>query len=131
MRNAELPDKHIERVLAAKAILDNNPGKKIGIKELAHEVGWNRTELANAFKLLLELTIKDYQLELKMKTAQHLLETTQNPVKRVALLSGYKSDSNFAVAFKREIGLTPVDYRRKVHNGHNVNKPSKKRTKRK
>jgi transcriptional regulator GlxA family with amidase domain len=130
MRNGEsFPDKHLDRLLAAQAILDKNPEKKIGIKELAHQVGWNRTELANAFKQYFNQTIKVYQLALRIKSAQHLLETTHNPVKRISQQVGYKSDSNFSVAFKREMGISPINYRRSMNGLSNGQKPSKKRTK--
>jgi len=61
--------------------------------ELAVEVGASRSVLAEAARLL---------------------QTTRNTVLNVAADVGYESEAAFNRAFKREFGLPPAQYRRKL-----------------
>jgi AraC-like DNA-binding protein len=54
---------------------------------------------------------------IKMQKASKLLRETNEPIKTIAHKVGYRRSEQFAIAFRRECGVTPGDYRRAVNGG--------------
>jgi AraC-like DNA-binding protein len=57
-----------------------------------------------------------YLARWRLQLAARLLQTTQQTVIRVAAGVGYESEAAFNRAFKREFGLPPAQYRKKLAN---------------
>ena len=68
--------------------------------------------LCRLFKEYAGKTILAYLTELRIKHACRLLKLTDEPIKRVARLSGYGSQSAFGKAFVTLVGMSPRDYRK-------------------
>jgi len=49
--------------------------------------------------------------KLRIAHARHLLDSTDQPVSRIATLSGYRNIANFNRQFLAEVGMTPSRYR--------------------
>lgn len=54
-----------------------------------------------------------YVQSLRIEEAKQLLETTSDPVEQVAQLVGYEDAASFRRLFRRLVGMSPGDYRRK------------------
>jgi AraC family transcriptional regulator len=52
-----------------------------------------------------------YLLERRIAKAARFLTETELPIAEVALETGFSSQSHFATAFKKKIGLSPKAYR--------------------
>jgi transcriptional regulator GlxA family with amidase domain len=51
--------------------------------------------------------------------SRELLEFTRDSIERIALAIGYEDTSGFRRTFKRRIGLSPAEYRRRFkHQEH-------------
>ncbi len=85
--------------------------ESIKIKELADNVGINRSYFASSFKKATGYSPKEYLLSLRMEKARHLLETTEMPISSVSVAVGYEDPLAFSRIFKRHSGLSPTDYR--------------------
>jgi AraC-like DNA-binding protein len=57
------------------------------------------------------MTVVNYITQVQLAKAKRLLATTDRLIKQIALESGFKSPSNFALAFERNVGLTPTKFR--------------------
>jgi transcriptional regulator GlxA family with amidase domain len=55
----------------------------------------------------------EYVQNLRIEEARHLLETGELSVEAIANTVGYEDASFFARLFKRHVGLTPAQYRRR------------------
>jgi AraC-like DNA-binding protein len=55
-----------------------------------------------------------YATNWRMRVAARQLAASTTTVSEVAAQAGYLSDNAFHAAFRREIGLSPVAYRRKL-----------------
>src|SRR5690606_2564878 len=55
----------------------------------------------------------EYVHALRLEEAKHLLETTGQPVDTIASEVGYGDSSFFSRLFRRKVGLTPAQYRRR------------------
>jgi transcriptional regulator GlxA family with amidase domain len=55
----------------------------------------------------------EYIHTLRLEEAKHMLETTEQPVEAVANEVGYEESSFFGRLFRRKVGLTPAQYRKR------------------
>ena len=80
--------------------------------ELATQFSVSETSLKNYFRGVFGQNISIYLREVRMKKAAELLIATRLPVAKVAEQVGYVNQSKFAAVFKKQFGLSPLEYRR-------------------
>lgn len=68
------------------------------------------------FKQVTGLTPMDYVHTLRLEEAKHLLERDTLPVEAIAEEVGYEDRAFFGRLFRRKVGLTPKQYRRRFGN---------------
>jgi AraC-like DNA-binding protein len=96
------------------ALLHRRPCHPWTVTELAAEAATSRSVLAERFARFLGEPPLSYLARWRLQLAARLLATTQKTVIHVASEVGYESEAAFNRAFKREFGLPPARYRRKV-----------------
>lgn len=92
--------------------LNDHASENVGLGTLAGLVGLSPFHFARAFKQSTGVPPHRYQLNLRMACAKALLEATDVPVTQIAFDVGYESSQALARLFRREIGLSPSEYRR-------------------
>ena len=80
--------------------------------ELAAQFSISETSLKNYFRGVFGQNISVYLRETRMKKAAELLSTTKLSVAEAAEQVGYINQSKFASVFKKQFGLSPLEYRR-------------------
>ena len=80
--------------------------------ELAAQFSVSETSLKNYFRGVFGQNISIYLREVRMKKAAELLTSTRLSVAEIAELVGYMNQSKFASVFKKQFGLSPLEYRR-------------------
>ncbi len=83
---------------------------------IAALTGWStlsERSLKRRFRLATGMTPIEYVQKLRLEDAKHRLETTDSSVESVAMDVGYEDASFFRRLFRREVGLTPTEYRRR------------------
>lgn len=80
--------------------------------ELAAQFSVSETSLKNYFRGVFGQNISIYLREIRMKKAAELLIATRLSVAEVAEQVGYVNQSKFAAVFKKQFGLSPLEYRR-------------------
>lgn len=68
--------------------------------------------MSTFFTKEMKATLTDYVWELRLQRAKYLLETTDEPIDRIAAMIGYDIPSSFRRKFKQEMGLSPSEYRK-------------------
>jgi len=99
---------------AALAAFHRTPHHRWTVEELAAEIGVSRSALTDRFTRYLGEPPLTYLARWRMQLAARLLQTTRKTVMQLALDVGYESEAAFNRAFKREFGLPPARYRKKV-----------------
>jgi AraC-like DNA-binding protein len=99
---------------AALALLHRQPCHPWTVARLAGEVGASRSLLAKRFVRFLGEPPLTYLARWRLQLAARLLQTTQKVILHVAIDVGYESEAAFNRAFKREFGLPPAQYRRRL-----------------
>ncbi|GAA3409649.1 helix-turn-helix domain-containing protein [Paenibacillus hodogayensis] len=103
------PGNHL---LYAKTFMDENCGQKIAVEDLADMVGYSYDHFRHLFKQKFGMSPIRYLLDKRLEKARSLLRYTELPVTAVALECGFSNDAQFCTLFRREIGETPLSYRR-------------------
>jgi AraC-like DNA-binding protein len=89
------------------------------VASLAEAAGMSRSAFAARFKELLGQTPLEYVTEWRMQKAMQLLQCRRDKkLIDVARLVGYESDAAFSKAFKRVVGASPGEYRKRGFEGH-------------
>lgn len=98
----------------ALALLHRNPSHPWTLRTLATATGASRSVVAERFERFLGEGPLTYLARWRLQLAARLLQTSRKTVVHVALDVGYESEAAFNRAFKREFGLPPAQYRRRV-----------------
>lgn len=102
--------KSIESVLL---YLEENYKNQITLNELSRIALFTPSYLCTLFKNATNCSITEYIQSLRNKRAAQLLTTTDWTIEKISYEIGYKSERFFRIAFKREFGLSPSEYRMK------------------
>ncbi|WP_099169952.1 AraC family transcriptional regulator [Pseudomonas sp. ICMP 8385] len=97
----------------ALALLHSEPGADWTVEKLALEVGQSRSNFANKFGRMVGDSPMRYLTRWRMQLAGKRLRSSNQRVSKIAEDLGYDSDVAFSRAFRRELGLTPTEYRLK------------------
>ena len=81
------------------------------LAQVSREVGLNPSYVSKKFKEQFDITYVEYLTRLKLSYAKTLLITCDKPVLDVCCASGFNSLSNFMSIFKKQVGMTPMQYR--------------------
>lgn len=102
-----------DNVSAALRFIKENAMRGIVVKNvLATLPGIGRTRFYAEFTNRVGCSPADYIRRLKIDRAKQLLQTTELSVTRVAAMCGFASTTQFGDTFKREVGATPLGFRR-------------------
>lgn len=95
-----------------RAHLDRTFTEQHRLGDLAARVHLEPTYLSRAFSAATGQTMSEYLTRLRINFAASLLRTTDEPIARIAVESGFRDLSHFGRTFKRVLGTSPRAYRR-------------------
>lgn len=96
---------------AAVSYMRQHLDEDITIEKLASSLSISPYYFIRLFKKEFGMPPHQYLLSLRLDSACFYLRTTQKTIKDIAFSCGFKSENNFCIAFKKQIGLTPTEYR--------------------
>ena len=94
--------------------LRRNLHRKIAISDLSRSVGISETQLFRLYKTYLKESPLAYFNNMKIKRAGELLRHTLIPLKEIAFSLGYEEPAYFTNQFRKVMGMSPREYRKKV-----------------
>ena len=94
---------------SAKDILENLPEDDLPIDQLSKNIYISKYHLIRTFKEQIGLTPHQFQMQNRVRKAQHLLKAGRT-ITEVALATGFCDQSHFNKWFKKIVGLTPSEY---------------------
>lgn len=83
------------------------------VESFVEDIPASRRNFVRRFKLATGITPIEYLQKTRMEAARRLLEQTDNSILSVMLDCGYNDIKAFRKVFKKEVGLTPTEYRQK------------------
>ena len=88
---------------------------EITIRDIAQACACSHSTVCHVFKQYTGKSIKKYIDNLRINQAKRLLSTSDLPINRIAQLCGFSNINYFPTAFKKQIGISPTEYRRQIN----------------
>lgn len=109
LENIELPP----RLEKAISLMESNLEEPLSADMIADLVHVSRRQLERLFKRYLDTMPARYYLQLRLKKARDLLQTTNLSVVQIGLTCGFSSGPHFSSAYKSYFEITPREERSK------------------
>ncbi len=93
--------------------INENFKSNISLEDIASNCYVNKFYLSHIFTKFKGMSVGKYVLCLKMDEAKRLLETTNLSINIIAERSGFNDPNYFSRTFKKQLGLSPLQYRKK------------------
>ncbi len=105
-------DRLAQVIEQAKVIMQENVSRNISLEDIASQLNVSYSWFRKIFRDYTGHAPAHYFMLMKLRRAQYLLANTQEPIKEIAFILGFKSAEHFFVTFKRVTGYTPNAYRK-------------------
>ncbi len=103
-----------EKIEEAVSFITTNYNTEISIQELADSCNLSQSHFMALFKEKTGQSPHAYQQTLRINNCMTLLASTQLSVSDIGMLSGYTDPLYFSRVFKKYVGVSPKEYRKKV-----------------
>ena len=105
-----------EEIEMAVSYFNENYNTKISVAQYAESLHISTNWFIRNFKQHMMISPAQYLLSLRMVNAQSLLENTDYSVGEISEIVGYDNQLYFSRVFKKEYGISPVQYRKRAEN---------------
>jgi AraC-like DNA-binding protein len=96
---------------AVRRTIEQRICEDLSLGELGRQFHLNPYYLAHRFKAVTGYSIKNYQLRCRVTAARMLLENTDLRMTEICERAGFGDVSSLSRYFRREVGVTPTQYR--------------------
>lgn len=100
-------------ILAVQHWLQAHVQVSISVTELANQAVLGERTFLRRFVKATRMKPSEYHQKLRITRSQELLELTRDTVDQIAFATGYEDPGGFRRTFKRVVGLSPSEYRRR------------------
>ncbi|MGI6143454.1 MAG: helix-turn-helix domain-containing protein [bacterium] len=97
----------------AKRYMSQHFGKQITLEEISRRVHLSPYYFSRLFKEREGLTFIEYLTSLRIEEAKRLLLKTEDKIEVIAQTVGYGEANYFSRLFKRKVGMSPGEYRKR------------------
>jgi len=94
--------------------IERNFSSPITLQTIAEYVGYNKNYICSVFKHDMDMTIIDYLNYVRIITASQYFKYSDRHISRVAQRCGFSDVSHFSHTFKKIMGVSPAEYRRRT-----------------
>ncbi|MBQ2967550.1 MAG: AraC family transcriptional regulator [Clostridia bacterium] len=91
--------------------IDNNQVFNISIEELAEKSSYSYDHFRHVFKKLTGRSPMQYVMQKRLEQAKKLLKEDNYSCTLVSQVCGFSTPAQFSAVFKRETGMTPIEYK--------------------
>ena len=98
------------------AYLEENVCSALSLSDICARFFIGKTQLCQLFDDHIGKSPMEFFANLKIKEAKKLLRREELSVNRISDMLGYSSIHNFSRAFKKAVGISPSDYRKKIND---------------
>ena len=110
---ARLPEGVSEEVFRCMNYIQSHTNVPLGVEEVAEHIHRSSSYLMRRFKAELGLSVGEYITKCKLEEACDLLTYGDRSLAEISAYLGYSSQSYFQNVFKKQYGMTPMQYRKK------------------
>lgn len=108
--------KELSIIECAKNYIDNNYNKDISLVDVSREVNISPYYFSKVFKDEMGCNFIEYLTNIRIEKAKELLNTTEYSMKEICVMVGYSEPNYFSKSFKKNVGVTPTEYKEGKHS---------------
>jgi YesN/AraC family two-component response regulator len=111
-RTAE--DASVDKTSAMQVVayIHDHYQEEFSLQDLCERFFVSKNVLCLKFKKLMHCSIMEYRKFIRISKAKELLSSTRKSMKDIANECGFSSENYFSLIFKREVGISPTNYRK-------------------
>ena len=102
-----------EMVLKVQGIIEEQFKNAVSVSKLADDLATNRRTLERRFKAATGNSVIQYLQRVRVERAKKVLEQSTKSVSDAMWESGYTDAKSFREVFRKYVGITPLEYKRK------------------
>ena len=110
MLQCDIGESH-EIIRKAKLYINDHLNEDISVYSIAEMLYLTPTYFSKLFKNSTGEGCNNYIVRKRIQKAKSLLETTSMKTGKIAILVGYKDTNYFSLAFKKQTGMSPTEFR--------------------
>ncbi len=99
-------------ILKIALFIDENYSAEITLPMLCERFFLSKATLCSHFKNAMHCSIMEYLFRLRLSKAMNYLATTSKSIEEISELCGFSSANYFSLAFKKAVGISPMNYRK-------------------
>ena len=84
---------------------------ELNVNFMAIKMNMSRTSFYRKFMSVMDISSKDFITKYRIKKSIELIKSGNDNFGEISFLSGFGSQSNYTVLFKKETGVTPSQYK--------------------
>ena len=111
-------EKALERMRPLFKYLEENCSNPIQIKQAARVCGMSESHFMSVFKEVTGLSFLKYLIHYRVEKARVMLTHTDESMKNICQDVGFCDQSYFGAVFRKVVGVTPAEYRRRFRNSN-------------
>ncbi|MDQ0897698.1 MULTISPECIES: helix-turn-helix domain-containing protein [unclassified Paenibacillus] len=90
--------------------------EELSLDKLSSRFFLSREHISRRFKQEIGMTLSSYVIQLRINQAKRWLSETDEKMYSIALKLGYQDENYFSRLFKKNVGMTPLEYRNAEEN---------------
>lgn len=94
--------------------IEQHFAEELSLQGMSERFYLSREYISRRFKQQYGLNLSEYVLTIRMNEAKRLLETSRQRIYEVAQAVGFSDDKYFRKVFKKQVGVTPNEFREQV-----------------
>lgn len=107
-QNAASGNTMVDRAIA---YIQEHLSEKLTVEAIAANSGYSPSYFSHIFTQETGLSPYQFVMKTRMDSAKHLLQVTKLPIQDVAFHTGFNSTANFCYTFRKEVGVSPHEFR--------------------
>ncbi len=108
----KLPTTSNDQLQKAIQFIQQNTNRHITVADVAGHVGFSRSYFSAYFKKELGFSVGAFIARCKLEEGRKLLQYTNKPLSTISNYLCFASQSHFQTSFKKQFGVTPMQYRK-------------------
>lgn len=114
-RDDNLPSRYAETLRSACAFIEEHYHRsELSLQEVASHVALSANHFSTVFSQEMGLTFTEHLTKTRLERAKQMLSSTQSRSVEIAAAIGYSDPHYFSYLFKKQVGLSPREYRRSL-----------------
>lgn len=101
-----------EAVASAKDYIEAHFAEPIQLEDIAAAASMSRYHLSRLFQREMGFSPHEYLIETRLRAAKNQLSDSDASVEQIAINCGFSCSSNFIRAFRQNMGMTPLQFRK-------------------